>query len=399
MARAHRDVVEPERRRRSPPGTGTFSGTSRSPSTRSRPRAASARRTSSPSTDDRRRRARDRCSSRPAARRSASRRFASDDTLALGAHTITVTQASAAATKTGGTALGGLDRHRRHQRHAATRHQRQRRPRSRSRTARTPRAQLAHAVQDAATSAGAPLTASLDRRGHALARDDARRQRRRRCRSPAATRSARCQLSTDGAALTGIDGKVQVDGGADADVLRASTPARRVTLNARGRHDHRDALGRPAHRHAHRQQREHRRRQPRDRRRQDQRRQRRRDRDRGAGRRSTSTACSSRRTPPARNNDENIAASAFNANVGGFVDADRRGRRAAHGRRPAPARTRVTSATNTVSGLLPGRHGHPEAADDRPGDGHRQPRRRRASPTRCRRSSTPRTRCRRRSPR
>ena len=91
--------------------------------------------------------------------------------------------------------------------------------------------QLAAAVQAAATTAGAPLTASIDAIGQAPTRNDATKAAPRRCRSPAATRSPRSSLSTDGAPLTGIDGKVQVDGGA-VQTFTSITPGQTVTLNA-----------------------------------------------------------------------------------------------------------------------------------------------------------------------
>ena len=105
--------------------------------------------------------------------------------------------------------------------------------------------QLAQAVQAAATSAGAPITASLDRRGHALARRRPARERRRRCRSPAATRSARSSLSTDGAAHTGTDGVLQVDGGANQTFSSLDVGPEHHAQRGRG-NDHRGARGRAA---------------------------------------------------------------------------------------------------------------------------------------------------------
>ena len=76
-------------------------------------------------------------------------------------------------------------------------------------------AQLAAAVQAAATTAGAPLTASVDPNTGALQPHDHRRRQRGDAAGHRRQRARpRCSLSTDGAALTGTDGKVQVDGGA-----------------------------------------------------------------------------------------------------------------------------------------------------------------------------------------
>ena len=281
-----RGTRSPRRRRTptpraSPPATARSAGRSRSPSTRSR--ASGSVRSTNIITDT---------TTTVAAhasvfvaaggRRSASRRSRSDDALATGAHSITVSQASSAATKNGDSALAGstvIDGTNdtlqlsingtpttltlAHGTYTAT--------------------QLAQAVQDAATSAGAPITASPRRRRNALADHDpsgnpgdAAGHGRRRAR-----RARRCRPTAR--AHAGTDGVLQVDGGAN-QTFSSLDAGQSITLNAAAGTITATLAGGLDDRHRERQQRQHRRRQPRDRRRQHQRRRRGRDRDRGAGR-------------------------------------------------------------------------------------------------------------------
>ena len=155
--------------------------------------------------------------------------LASDNALAAGAHTITVTQASAGATKTGGSALaastvidgtndtltlnvGGspFTLTLAHGTYDAT--------------------QLAAAVQAAATTAGAPVAATLDASGK-LQIATTQEGSAATLQVTGGNGLAALQLSTDGAALTGIDGKVQVDGGA-VQTFSSITPGQTVSLNA-----------------------------------------------------------------------------------------------------------------------------------------------------------------------
>ena len=286
-------------------GSGTFSGTlsftvdslATAGSVRSTQHHHRARRRRSPRTR--------RCSSRPAGRRSGSRPSRPTTRSPTGAHTITVTQASSAATKSGDSALGGstvIDGTNdslaaEHQRHADDAHARAR-----------------HVHREPARAGGAGRGDVRRRAAHRVARrgtgtlsldHDPRGNRRRRCRSPAATRSARWRCRPT-APRTPAPTAWSRSTAAPNRRSPASTRARPSRSNAAAGTITATLAGGLHDRHGQRQQRQHRRRQPRDRRRQHQRRRRRRDRDGGAGRASTPTGSSSRRTPPARSNGENI---------------------------------------------------------------------------------------------
>ena len=210
--------------------------------------------------------------------------FRSDDTLAIGAHTITVSQASSAATKNGDSTLAGstlidgtndtLELTR--QRHADHAHARARH------LHRDPTA--ARRVQDAADVGRRADHRDAHRRGHALARaprrqgtaGDAaghRRQRARRARrsrptAPRTPEPTACCRSTaaPNQTFSNIEAGQSITLNAAAGTITATLAGGLPTGTVNG------------------QQRQHRRRQPRDRRRQHQRRGRGRHRDRGAGR-------------------------------------------------------------------------------------------------------------------
>ena len=156
--------------------------------------------------------------------------LASDNALAVGAHTITVTQASSGATKVAGSALaastiidGTNDTLQlsvngspftltlAHGTYNAT--------------------QLAAAVQAAANTAGAGLTASVDATSGKLQLASTREGSAATMQVTGGNSLGALGLATDGAALTGIDGKVQVDGGA-VQTFTSITPGQTVTLNA-----------------------------------------------------------------------------------------------------------------------------------------------------------------------
>jgi flagellar hook-associated protein 2 len=155
--------------------------------------------------------------------------LASDDALAAGSHTITVTQSSAGATKLGATALAAstvIDSSNdtltlsvggspftltlAHGTYTAT--------------------QLAAAVQAASTSAGAPLAATVDGSGK-LQLATTQEGSTATMQVTGGNALAALHLSTDGAPLTGIDGKVQVDGGT-VQTFSSITPGQTVALNA-----------------------------------------------------------------------------------------------------------------------------------------------------------------------
>ncbi len=155
--------------------------------------------------------------------------FKSDSTLANGAHSITVSQASSAATKSGDSALAGstsIDGTNdtlqlsingtpttltlAHGTYTAT--------------------QLAQAVQDAATSAGAPVTASLSGTG-ALSLSTTRQGSQATLQVTGGDALGALSLSTDAAAHTGTDGVLQVDGGAN-QTFSSLDAGQSITLNA-----------------------------------------------------------------------------------------------------------------------------------------------------------------------
>lgn len=155
--------------------------------------------------------------------------IASDDALAVGSHTITVTQASAGATKLGSSSpatstvidgtndtltlnIGGspFTLTLAHGTYNAT--------------------QLAAAVRAASTSAGAPIAASVDPSGK-LQLATTQEGSTATLQVTGGNALAALRLTTDGSPLTGIDGKVQVDGGA-VQTFSSLSPGQTVTLNA-----------------------------------------------------------------------------------------------------------------------------------------------------------------------
>lgn len=155
--------------------------------------------------------------------------FASDDNLAIGAHSITVSQASGAATKNGDSAPGGLtviD---------GTDDSLQLNINGTPTTLTLAHgtytaSQLAQAVQDAATSAGAPIKASLTGSG-ALALTTLRQGTQATLQVIGGNALGALSLSTDGAAHAGTDGVLQVDGGAN-QTFSSLDAGQSITLNA-----------------------------------------------------------------------------------------------------------------------------------------------------------------------
>ena len=155
--------------------------------------------------------------------------LASDNALAVGAHTIAVTQASAGATKAGGAALAAstvingtndtltlnVDGN----------------PFTLTLAHGTYTAgQLVDAVKAAGTSAGAALSASVDASGK-LQIATTHEGSTATLQVTGGTALATLNFTTDGAPLTGIDGKVQVDGGT-VQTFNSIAPGQTVTLNA-----------------------------------------------------------------------------------------------------------------------------------------------------------------------
>lgn len=136
--------------------------------------------------------------------------FASDDALALGSHTIEVTQASSAATKDGDASLAAST--------VITAGVNDTIDVSVNGVAKTltiaagtySRSQLADAVQDAADTAGAAITASVDN-SNQLVLATSREGSAATIQVTGGLALADLQLSVDGAALTGTDGKVKID--------------------------------------------------------------------------------------------------------------------------------------------------------------------------------------------
>jgi flagellar hook-associated protein 2 len=156
--------------------------------------------------------------------------FASDNALSIGAHAITVTQSSAAATKLGDSSLAtstivdgtndtiqlSIDGNPytltlAHGTYDAT--------------------QLAAAVQSAATSAGAPLTAAVDSATGKLLLSTTEEGSAATLQVTGGNALAALNLSTDGSALTGVDGKVTVDGG-PVQTFTSIAAGQALTLNA-----------------------------------------------------------------------------------------------------------------------------------------------------------------------
>jgi flagellar hook-associated protein 2 len=152
----------------------------------------------------------------------------SDNMLSVGNHTITVTQSSQGATKLGDTALG-----------TATTIDGTNDTLQLSIDGNPYTLTLAHgtydpsslatAVQAAATTAGAPLSATVN--GGKLQLASTHEGSTATLQLTGGTALTALNLSTDGAPLTGIDGKVQVDGGA-VQTFTSITPGQAVTLNA-----------------------------------------------------------------------------------------------------------------------------------------------------------------------
>ena len=147
--------------------------------------------------------------------------FAAGDTLGVGSHAITVTQSSAAATKLGSAALGAsttID---------GTNDTLQVSVDGNPFTltlahgSYTP-AQLATAINAAATSAGAPLNASVDATTGKLQLASNDEGSTASLQVTGGNALAVLNLSTDGAALTGADGKVQLDGGVEQTVTNVT---------------------------------------------------------------------------------------------------------------------------------------------------------------------------------
>lgn len=155
--------------------------------------------------------------------------FRSDDALANGAHSITVSQASSSAMKSGDSALAGstvIDGSNdslqlningtpttltlAHGSYTAS--------------------QLAQAVQAAATSAGAPITASLTGTG-TLTLNTTRQGTQATLQVVGGDALGALSLSTDGAAHAGTDGVLQVDGGANQTFSNLDA-GQSITLNA-----------------------------------------------------------------------------------------------------------------------------------------------------------------------
>ena len=154
---------------------------------------------------------------------------ASDNALTVGNHAITVTQASAGATKLGGIALAAstvingtndtlqlaIDGS------PVTL--------TLAHGTYTPD-QLVAAIQGSAATAGAAISASVDGTGK-LQLATTHEGSTATLRVTGGSALATLSLTTDASALTGVDGKVQVDGGA-VQTFTSITPGQSVTLNA-----------------------------------------------------------------------------------------------------------------------------------------------------------------------
>jgi flagellar hook-associated protein 2 len=155
--------------------------------------------------------------------------FASDDTLAIGAHSITVSQASSAAAKSGDSALAGS---------TVIDGSNDTLQLSINGTPTTltlahgtyTGSQLAQAVQSAANSAGAPLTASVNGAG-VLALNTTRQGTQATVQVTGGNALGALSLSTDGTAHAGTDGVLSVDGGAN-QTFSSIDVGQSITLNA-----------------------------------------------------------------------------------------------------------------------------------------------------------------------
>ncbi len=156
--------------------------------------------------------------------------FASDNALAVGAHTITVTQASAGATKVASASLGPstvID---------GTNDTLQLSVNGSPVTLTLAHGtynptQLAAAVQAASATAGTPVAASVDATTGKLQLVTTREGSAATLQVTGGNSLTALGLATDGAALIGIDGKAQVDGGT-VQTFSSITPGQSVTLNA-----------------------------------------------------------------------------------------------------------------------------------------------------------------------
>ncbi|HET9728041.1 MAG TPA: flagellar filament capping protein FliD [Acidimicrobiia bacterium] len=155
--------------------------------------------------------------------------FLADDNLALGAHTINVTQASAAAVKSGDSALGGL---------TVVDGTNDTLTLTVNGTPTTltmahgtfTAAQLAQAVQDAADTAGSPIKASVKNTGE-LELTTTREGSQADIQITGGNALMALQMSTDGAAITGTDGVLNVDGGGN-QTFTSLDAGSAITLNA-----------------------------------------------------------------------------------------------------------------------------------------------------------------------
>ena len=156
--------------------------------------------------------------------------LASDASLSLGSHTIAVTQASTGALKVGDTALGAsttID---------GTNDTLQLSIDGNPVTLTLAHGtynptQLAAAVKAAATAAGAAVNATVDANTGALQLTTTEEGSAATLQVTGGNALTALNMSADGAALTGTDGKVQVDGGAIQTVTDI-VPGQAITLNA-----------------------------------------------------------------------------------------------------------------------------------------------------------------------
>jgi flagellar hook-associated protein 2 len=155
--------------------------------------------------------------------------FKSDDSLANGAHSITVSQASSAAKKSGDSALAGstvID---------GTNDSLELSINGTPTTLTLAHgiytaSQLAQTVQAAATSGGAPITATLTGAG-TLTLNSTRQGTQATLQVTGGSALGALALSTDGAARAGTDGVLQVDGGAN-QTFSSLDAGQSITLNA-----------------------------------------------------------------------------------------------------------------------------------------------------------------------
>jgi flagellar hook-associated protein 2 len=159
--------------------------------------------------------------------------FGAGDTLSVGSHAIIVTQSSVAATKLGSAALGAsttID---------GTNDTLQVSVDGNPFTltlahgSYTP-AQLATAINAAATSAGAPLTASVDATTGKLQLASNDEGSTASLQVTGGNALTALSLSVDGAALTGVDGRVQLDGGVEQTITNVTAGQSMVLTGPNG---------------------------------------------------------------------------------------------------------------------------------------------------------------------